>query len=378
MKFNWNLFLEPINPGDDNNRSSRGFWYYEEYPLPTRDSANFDIGALYGGQGSGAFPSTPFLNSINLDVNHKGLVGWNRGLDSEDHGRLGVHVIAINVGFFRSTDDTIVTKGKANIPVLYWRRDLFGRVYFHEFTVPRNAEWWIERIPIPPLAPPTQLYHNRLDELGAILGYTIPTIFGLPEKEFSGVRFDHEFAKGWGVMYKESYSGDGFYVGTYDYIIKSLTEAAMQLIPDIIEFADKIGHGDFENIAFTEAEGATDHVKLKIGTLYYEKEGYALSQDTQIAEPRYHIERDEQEVDYLNAKVKALAIERRKFELINSWHFTTAGDARMAAGLSFLLDGANIPNGPITLVCQEVKHIIDNDQGYTMEVYAVVKRVTPL
>jgi len=377
LRFNWKLFADIPPDNDDNNRSSRGAWYYEEYPLPTRDSANFNIGGLYGGGGT-SFPPLPFLNSINLDANRKGLVGWNRGLDSEDHGRLGVHVIAINIGFFRSADDTQLLKYKANIPMIYYRRDLFGRVYFHEFTVPRNAEWWIERIPIPPLAPPTQLYHNRLDELAVILGYTLPTLFGLPEKEFSGVRFDHRFCKGWGVMYKESYSQEGFYTGTYDFVIKTITEASQQFVGDVLEAVDKISHGIFTGLAITEAAAKTDHVKLKIGNCYYEKEGYALSQDATIAEPRFHIERDEAELDYLNAKLKAKAIEIRKFELINDWHFTTAGDVRMKAGQSFLLDGANIPNGPITLVCQEVKHIVDNEKGYTMEVYSILKRTVPI
>ena len=377
LRFNWKLFLDLPPDNDDNNRTSRGAWYYEEYPLPTRDSANFNIGALYGGGGS-IFPPRPFLDSINLDANRTGVVGWNRGLDSEDMGRIGVHVIAINIGFYRSQDDSILTKEIANIPMIYWRRDLFGRVYFHEFTVPRNAEWWVERVPIPPVAPPTQLYHNRLDELANIFGYTIPTLFGLPEKEFSGVRFDHLFAKGWGVMYKEPYSKEGFYIGTYNFIIQSLTESAQQLIPDVLELIDKISHGDFTDLGITEAAAKTDHVKLKIGNLYYEKEGYALSQDASIAEPRFHIERDEAEVDYLNAKVKAKAIELRKFELLNEWHFKTAGDTRMAAGLSFQLAGPNIPNSPQTHVCQEVKHIVDNDGSYTMEVSSIIKRVTPI
>ena len=374
LRFDWKLAAQS---GDDNNRSSRGAWYYEEYPLPTRDSTNHNIGGLYGGDGT-SFPPLPFLNSINLDQNRKGLVGWNRGLDSEDHGRMGVHVIAINIGFYNKTDDSILAKGKANFPFLYWRRDLFGRVYYHEFTVPRNAEWWVERIPIPPVAPPTQLYHNRLDELANILGYTIPTLFGLPEKEFSGVRFDHRFGKGWGIMYKDVYSQEGLYTGTYDFIIKALIEIGQQLIPSFFDAIDKLAHGEFDDIGFFEAALVTDHVKLRIGSLYYEKEGYALSQDTTIAEPRFHIERDEAELDYLNAKLKAKAIEIRKFELINDWHFTTAGDVRMKAGLSFDVDGPNIPNGPITLVCQEVKHVIDNDQGYNMEVYSIRKRTVPV
>jgi len=371
LEFEWDLAASA------KNTSSRGAWYYEEYPLPARDSTNFNIGGLYGGDGSG-FPPRPFLDSINLDANRKGIVGWNRGLDSEDMGRIGVHVIAVNIGFFRSQDDSILTKEKANIPMIYFRRDLFGRVYFHEFTVPRNAEWWVERVPIPPVAPPTQLYHNRLDELAVIFGYTIPTLFGLPEKEFSGVRFDHQFAKSWGVMYKEPYSKEGFYIGTYNFIIQGLIESAQQLIPDILELIDKISHGIFTGIAINEADATTNHVKLAVGTLYYEKEGYALSQDATIAEPRFHIERDEAEVDYLNAKVKAKAIELRKFELLNEWHFKTAGDTRMAAGLSFQLAGANIPNSPLDLVCQEVKHIVDNDGSYTMEVFAIIKRKVPI
>ena len=376
LRFNWKLAADLSPNNDDNNRSSRGFWYYEEYPLPTRDSANFNIGGLYGGDGS-SFPPLPFLNAINLDQNRKGLVGWNRGLDAEDMGRLGVHVIAIKVGYFRSEDDTDLSKGHANIPVIYHRRDLFGRVYFHEFTIPRNNEWWIERIPIPPVAPPTQLYHNRLDELSSVLGYTIPTLFGLPEKEFSGVRFNHRFAKSWGIMSKQSYSQEGLYTGTYDFIIKTLEEIAQQLIPDVIESIDKISHGIFTDV-FTESAVKVNHTKLSIGNIYYEKEGYALSQDVKINEPRVHIERDEAETDYKNAKLKAKAIEIRKFELINDWHFTTAGDVRMKAGQNFDIAGPNIPDSPITLFCQEVKFIIDNEQGFNMEVFAIRKREVPV
>ena len=374
LRFDWELAL---TGGDDNNRSSRGAWYYEEIPLPSRDSTNFNIGGLYGGDGI-SFPSRPFLDSFNLDRNRQGFIGWNRGLDAEDQGRLGVHVIAINLGFYRDSTDNLKSKGHENTPMIYTRRDLFGRTYFYEFAIPRNAEWHVIRVPIPPIGPPTQLYHNRLDELTDVLGWTVPTLFGLPEKEFSGVRFDERFAKSWGVQTKDSYSNDGLYTGTYDYIIKSLQEAAGQFIGDTIEAIDKLAHGDTENIAFFEANTNVDHTKLKIGNLYYEKEGYALSQDAAVTEPRFHIERDEAEFDYNNAKVKAKAVEIRKFELINDWHFYTAGDVNMQAGESFLVDGPNIPDGPITLVCTEVKFIIDNDKGFNMEVYAIRKRTVPV
>lgn len=379
LDFNWEL---NIDGGDDNNRGSRGAWYYEEYPLPTRDSTNFNIGGKYGGDGS-AFPGRPFINSNNLDNNRKGFLGWNSGLDSEDQGRIGVHVIAVKMAFLRSTateeltGPKVLTKGIANIPVVYWRRDLFGRMYFFETTIDRNDQWAILRVPIPPVGSPTQLYHNRLDELSSPYGYTIPTIFGLPEKEFSGVRFSEKFAKSWGVFYKTPYNNDGFYNGMYDNFFQSFIEAAAQIGPDIIEIADKIQQGDFSGIGLF-SEGSTNHVTLAVGNLYYEKEGYALSRDTSINNPRYHIERDEAETDYDNAKVKARALELRKTEILSEWHFTAAGDVRMEAGKTFLLDGPNIPDGPLTLVCQSVKHIIDNDQVYNMEVYAILKRVTPI
>ncbi len=369
--------------GDDNNRSSRGAWYYEEMPLPTRDSANFNIGGLYGGDGT-SFPAAPFINSFNLDNNRKGFFGWNQGLDAEDQGRLGVHVIAVRLGIFRTTkadEDSgtpqALTQGPANMKMTYWRRDLFGRVYFFETTIDRNNQWAILRIPIPPVGSPTQLYHNRLDELGTVLGYTIPTAFGLPEKEFSGVRFDERFAKSWGVFYAEPYNHDGFYMGNYDSYLKDFVEGASQIFPDILINLERIQQGNWDLIN-PNVEGTTNHVTLSVGTLYYEKEGYALSQDAQLTEPRFHIERDESEIDYENAKTKAKALELRKTEILSEWHFKCAGDVRMEAGKSFLLDGPNVPNAPLTLVCQEVKHIIDNDQVYNMEVFAIIKRVVPI
>lgn len=371
LRFDW----DPV--ANVRNRSSRGAWYYEELPYPRLDTSTTNLGAIYGGDGTN-FPPNAFFNSVHLDSNRKGIVGWNRGLDSEDMGRVSSHVIAINVGFFRSTDDTILTKGKANIPFLYFRRDLFGRVYYHEFTVPRNAQWHLERVPIPPAAPPTQLYHNRLDELSSILGYTIPFTFGLPEKEFSGVQFDERFAKGWGVMLKEAYTNEGMYIGNYDFLSRSITEAAQQIFPDILELIDKVQQGDWDNIAFTEADADTDHVKLAIDNLYYEKEGYALSQDSEVSEPRIEIIREESETDYNNAKLKARAFEERRFQVLQNWHFKTAGDVRMMPGQTFDLVGSEIPGGPLTLVCQEVKHIIDNDKGYFMEVFAILKRTVPI
>ena len=374
LTFNWKTALFG---GDDKNRTSRGLWYRHSDLAPDKDGASTNIGALYGGDGTN-FPPLPFFNSVHLDANRTGIVGWNRGLDSEDHGRVGVHLIALKAGFFRSTDDSILTKGKANIAFMYWRRDWFGRYYYFEFTVPRNNEWHVQPIPIPPAGDPSQLYFNRLDELATILGYTIPFTFGLPEKEFSGVRYSHRFSRDWGVFMKDVYTQEGFYTGSYDSIIASYEEAAQQIFPDILELIDKIAHGDWANIAFTQAAATTDHAELTIGNLYYEKEGYALSQDAEVAEPMMEIIRDEVETDYLNAKTKALAWELRKSEINQIWHFIADGDVRLKAGQTFVLSGSSIPGGSLTLVCQQKKDIIDNDSSYTMEITSILKRETPL
>jgi len=84
QRFDW---LDTIVIGEDNNRTSRGAWYHSFYPFPIQDSSTTNLGGIYGGDGNTP-PLNPRINHINLNRNRKGQIGYDRGLDSEDMGRI--------------------------------------------------------------------------------------------------------------------------------------------------------------------------------------------------------------------------------------------------------------------------------------------------
>ena len=185
LRFDWK---DALNGGSDHNRTSRGASACFFYPAPIEDTASTNLGGTYGGGGTIA-PTQPYINHINLTRNSNGIIGWNNS-NSKDLGRLPSHSFKIRLGMFRSSsDDSIKSKGKGNIPMTYWRKDHEGRFFFKDFTIPENNQWHPVTVALPPFGP-SNLYFNRLDELATVLGYTIPFDFFIPEKEFTGVKYE--------------------------------------------------------------------------------------------------------------------------------------------------------------------------------------------
>ena len=368
QRFDWK---DLISGGEDNNRTSRGAWYNVFYPYPIRTSPSTGLGGIYGGDGV-TFPPNPQVNHINLNQNRKGLIGWNRGIDSEDLGRISEHTFKPRIGFWRSTDESEKSKGKANLEMIYWRKDNNNRFFFKDFIISENNEFTTIKIPLPPFGP-TNLYFNRLDELAEVLGYTIPFDFFIKEKEFSGVRYEWRKNQSWGIFLKQTYNNTGMYVGCYRNYFDSVAESATQLFPDILEFIDDVFNGNDVG-AFVTAASSIDHVNLAIGEEYYVKEGYAIFPTTQVSEPRYDFVNLQSENDYLTARAKSESHVIKNDFYPNERHIACGGDIDIKYGQLVTETGSRVPGGSLSSVVSNIKETFDN-KGFNSELFLVRKFV---
>lgn len=351
---------------DAKNRTSRGAWlsFIHPYPHITTGSG---VGALCG-----ADDGFPFFDAFNLDRTCDGSVGWNHGLKSEELGKVnGIH-FKLKVGFYTSTDDSARTLGIANMPMTLWAMDKFGRVYFQDFTHRVNTEWDDYTISFGPDSP-QQYFFSRFDEVAELLGYKLPFNFNLREREYTGVQFDWRFVKFWGIFSKHMYSEDtGHYTGFFNQVYKSFIEVAEQIGHKLIQIGELIYNGE-TNVPLTD-DFITDHATIAIDELYYVKELYTSSNDSEVSDPRVEMIDMRAERDYLTGKAKAIATKARKEFFPQFWHMRAKGDVRMKLGQRFIASGARVPGGSVELVCAEVKHIW-NDDGYFMEIFGIRKFV---
>jgi len=312
----------------------------------------------------------PYINHINLNQDRTGIVGWNNTDKSEDQGRISSHSIKHRLGLFRSSDDSIKSKGKANIPMVYWRKDNNGRFFFKDFTITENNQWEPLTVALPPFGP-ANLYFNRLDELAEIFGYTIPFDFFIPEKEFTGVKYEWRRNQSWGVFMKEQYNNTGMYVGCYRNYFNQVSEAATQLFPDILEFINDIATGQTPS-AFTSAATTIDHAKLAIDELHYDKEGYVVFPKGTVDDPRYQLVHFEEETDYLNAQAKAESTFIENDFFPNERHVSCTGNVNIQYGQLITEQGPRIAGGTNQSVVANNKETIDA-KGYENELFLVRK-----
>jgi len=368
LRFDWKDSLEL---GEDNNRTSRGAWYHNFYPTPIADTLGTNLGGIYGGNGT-SFPNNPRINHINLNQNRKGLIGYNRGLDSEDMGRITAHSFKPRLGIWRSTDESEKSKGKKNIPMIYWRKDFNSRFFFKEYSIPENNEFTTIDISLPPFGP-TDLYFNRVDELVQVLGFTLPFDFFIQEKEFSGVRYEFRKNDSWGTFMKGSYNDTGMYTGCYKNFIDRYIEAGTQLIPDILEFINDIATGQ-EVGAFATEAASIDHVNLAIDEEYYVKEGYAIFPTTQVDDPRTDFIQMQEEVDYLTARAKAEARVIKNDFYPNERHVAIGTNLDIQYGQEVTETGSRVPGGSLKSVVSFKEEVYDN-KGTNTRLFLVRKFV---
>ncbi len=373
LRYDWMLFSggaqSPIytSPtGDPLNAASRGAWLSYYFPFPLVATGSGPIGHQYGQN-----REFPYLDAHNLTRSHLGNPGWNNGEESEDLGAISACRFNLKLGLYKSTDDSEVVLGTANIPMIFWALDKFDRIFFTEFFHKVNGTWETHTIPFGPRAGKS-MYNSRIDQLISFFNHKLPLFdFFLKEREFTGVDFDWRFVKSFGIFMKQTYSDTGLYQGNFLPILQQITEFFTQLYHNGAEFLSNLFLG---NPQPPSSEFVTDHATIAIDELYFVKELYVTSDKTPNDDPRIILERDETQVDYSDATAKALAIETRKQFYPQFWFIRARGDVRLKLGQRFKVAGPRVP-GPgneLELVCSQVKHTIDTN-GYFMEVFGVRK-----
>lgn len=342
----------PLTGGNVINLSSRGLWWYLEFPFPRENVGSHNIGDFY---------ANPTLDFNNLNMNSKGGEGWNRGLDTEDLGNLRGVFLKLRATFEDSASNLI--DGMYDMPFVFWFRDLFDRVVYTEAKARRNGKWSTIEFDAGPNAE-MQLHDNRTDELITILGYTLSQNFFLEEKEYTGVKFDWENVKGMGCFWKGAYDENFFYKAAQDTFLDSIIQNLTQLVLNLTRF---FGDPAVANVV-------VDRAKLAIDELYFVKDAYVSSEDSVNSNSRQELMNRPKEFDYVNLKNIAKARKIRAQFHPQQWINNARGDNRMRYGQNYVVQGNRIPNSPRTLTCNGVTHILD-DRGYTMQAEGVFKFV---
>ena len=312
--------------GSKLNFSSRGAWYAMHLPMPRKAMGSTAIGDIY---------KQSTLDTVNLDLDSKGGQGWNNGLDSEDLGRISALTMKIRLSGYDSTDTEV--NGYANMPFKAWAIDVFGRIWFADFTVRRMGQYDHVRITFGERAG-NKLHHNRIDELFSLLGFTFSQNFFVKQKEFTGIAFDWRFVKSWGLFWNVGYDDNGMYVGNRDNwqdVIKSWASQA---------WASTLS--SFSANIIPEERFVIDHVTLDIDELAFEKQMFANSDDVTLTEPRTELMSEPNEIDYNNLKLNAKAKKARKKFVPQQWHIRSHGDVRMRLGKKFKITGKRVPENP--------------------------------
>lgn len=371
MEFFYEWGAPPPLTGDARNFSSNGLWWHLIFPFPREDAgAEGGIGHEFGEN-----ILFPMVNTTNLDRSKSGLVGWHRGLTSEDMGRMSAFRFKLKTALFRTgigDPNPELALGKADLPMVFWAMDKFDRVYFHEFTQRFNNQWQSQSIPIG-FGASQNLHISRIDEYASIFGLRLPFNFFIPEREFTGIEFDWRFVKMMGVFYKEPYDSGGLYIASSTKILRDLFEFFAQLANETLAAIQGILINKPDQISVNLI---IKHATLAIDEIYFEKELYASSNEGSVDDPRVEVVREESEQDYLNARALAQAAKARAQFFPQQWNLTATGDVRLKLGQRFKVRSPRVPGGEQEMVVSEVKHTINSD-GYFNEIYAIRKFVIP-
>jgi hypothetical protein len=309
--------------GSKLNFSSRGAWYAMHLPMPRKAMGSTAIGDIY---------KQSTLDTTNLDRNSKGGQGWNNGVDSEDLGRISALTMKVRLSGYDSTDTEV--NGYANMPFKAWAIDVFGRIWFADFQLRYMGQYDHVRIAFGERAG-NKLYHNRIDELFDIFGYTFSQDFFLKQKEFTGIQFDWRFVKSWGLFWNVGYDENGMYVAVRD-----------NWMDTIKSWASQVWNSSLASLfqgAIPQERYIIDYVTLDIDELAFEKQMFANSDNTTISEPRTEFMSEPNEIDYDNLKLNAQAKKARKKFIPQQWVIKSQGDVRMRLGKKFKITGSRIP-----------------------------------
>ena len=322
------------------------------FPYPKVEGFGRQVGDVY---------KNPVIDTNNLNLNSKGQEGWNRGLDSEDLGRIQRVSFKARLSLFGSIRDGLVL-GYADMPMKFWAVDVFDRIWFADYKLRRNGEYSLIQLSFGEGAI-QQLHIPRYDELLKIFGIVLDTSFTIKEKEWTGVEFDWRFVKAMGTFYHFSnYNTQGLYVANQfpDFVKNIAEQTAGQAFNLLISV-----NSSQENYQATDL--LVNNARIAIDELHFDKQLYANSDRAPVPDGRTVLDHLAQEVDYTNLSLRAQATRARRQFVEQAWFMQAHGDVRLKFGEKFVAEGPRVPTGSQDLVCKEVRHIIDND-GYMMHI----------
>jgi hypothetical protein len=192
----------------------------------------------------------------------------------------------------------------------------------------------------------------------------------LAEKEFTGVKFDWRFVKGFGIFYEGSYHEKGLYIGGTDTAMDQITQSLMQvggMIYDILEKSvqgwgllynklsnaldpDTTSGKEFEADKSVKSNYIIRQSTLAIEDLHFVKDLMVNSDDSPVTNARTSIEHMGNEEDYINAKLYAKSVKARSSFFPQQWHLRSLGDVNMKLGYRFRVSGDRIPYNPDTYI----------------------------
>ena len=439
FRYHWYVPLEHQGDfsflGDASQLSSRGVWCNFWFPFPKQTTAHGGIGHQIGGDGmkysgsnlasnTAGTENWTSLNIYNQNTDRLGnSSGWNNGLNSEDMGKISALQFRIKVEFTRDysnmnwgsnsgvggsytasnrecarpfTVNERIT-GIANIPMVFWAIDSFDRVWFHRFKLRRNGEFDLITVPFSDLNTTTSdnLYFARWDELTKVFGYTIGGLnFMLKEKEFTGVKFDWRFVRGWGMFWEGGYQENGFYAGGtntwWDWLTQGIQQVGASFWNGLVEIYEAIveagSQADGDEYLELNKDKESNHANfvirqtsLTLDDLHFVKELYVNSDDAHQVKGRTEFE-TYPDRDYLNCKQFARSRKARLSFFPQAWHLTALGNVKIRLGHKFKVSGDRVPinadgDPEQELICHEVTHVIDHS-GYHMDINGHRKFIT--
>lgn len=359
LRFDWDIHDE--TQGESKNYNSIGAWWYMSFPYPKFPTFNRDVGSVY---------QNPTIDTNNLTKNHKGDLGWNKGIDSEDLGRIQQIHFKARLSLYGSITGKLVI-GYADMPMICWAVDIFDRIWFTRFKIARNGQYGRFSLSFGESSA-GELHHGQYDEYLTLFGIVLETDWRLKEKEWNGIEFDWRFVKGMGVFYEVGYNNEGLYVANQfpDYAKNISEQVAGQGFPFI---ASVILPGE----GFQPGDLLVNNTRLAIDELHFKKSLYVTSDNKPTdltGSSRAILDHDASEVDYINLKIKSQSSRERKKFIEQVWYMQSHGDVRLRFGEKLVASGLRVPGGTQNLICSEVKHVIDND-GYMMHIVAKRKFV---
>lgn len=353
------------------NRSSRRYGWSVKLPWIDSTTTNPDRAGL-------PLSTLDFMN-MNHVYKYRNVKGWNKGSLSEDLGAIRGVEFWQKVQHVNKNNNNIA--GLANIPMIHWFRDLFGRIVYHSYTMRVHNDWGKYRIPAGPGASLTQ-YDSRIDELQTIFGYTLPFNHFIKERELTGGTFDWTHVVEMGSFCTLSYSENNIYVGGQDAFLNLISENLMQHIvknQTLYQIGSFLGIVDMEYVI-------TNKAYLYLEDLHFVKDAYVTSDNDAVNavgdNPRMDIVHLPAQYDYENIK-GILNRQRSRMKFHPEQHIiSSTGNINLKVGERFFFGDDIVNRGtstedtdPAELTAQQVNHIIQGN-GYTCATTAVRKYQT--